>query len=131
MTHRAQHGWSLLEVLVALMVLSVGLLGLSALHWRTVQHSHAIMGQTLATLHAQDAAELLWLQPCWNRTQAQATLEAWAQAPRALPEWNATWQWHTSTNGWGRLHINQTWARHAQPYRLTLTTPMRECHSTP
>jgi len=131
MTNHAQHGWSLLEVLVALMVLSVGLLGLSALHWRTVQHSHAIMGQTLATLHAQDAAERLWLLPCWNPSQAQTSLEAWAQQPQALPDWHATWDWHTSTSGWARLHISQTWGRQAQPYGLTLTAPMRACHTTP
>jgi prepilin-type N-terminal cleavage/methylation domain-containing protein len=131
MMHRAQHGWSLLEVLVALVVLSVGLLGLSALHWRTVQHSHAIMGQTIATLHAQDAAEQLWLLPCWNSAHAQTTLEAWAQANGALPDWQATWQWHTGTDGWARLHITQTWARHARPYGLTLTTPMRACQTTP
>lgn len=126
-----QQGWSLLEVLVALMVLSVGLLGLSALHWRTVQHSHAIMGQTLATLLAQDAAEQLWLLPCWNHTQAQATLEAWAQAPRALTDWSPKSWLNPSTSGWARLHIIQTWARHPQPYGLTMTIPMHECQTTP
>ena len=130
MMHREQHGWSLLEVLVALMVLSLGLLGLSSLHWRTVNHSHAVMGQTLATLLAQDAAEQLWLLPCWNHTQAQATLEAWAQASGALPDWHATWRWDTSTSGWARLHIEQTWARHTQPYGLTFTTPMHACQPT-
>lgn len=125
-----QQGWSLLEVLVALMVLSVGLLGLSALHWRTVQHSHTVWGQTLATLNAQDAAERLWLLPCWNASQAQASVEAWAQQAQALPEWQATWQWHTSPNGWVRLQIEQTWARHPQPYGLSFTTPMHACVTT-
>ena len=131
MMRRAQQGWSLLEVLVALMVLSVGLLGLSTLHWRTVQHSHAVMGQTLATLHAQDAAERQWLKACWNNDQATAILEIWMLQPKPLTDWQASHEWHSNASGWKRLHINQTWARQAQPYGLTLTTPLRTCHTTP
>ena len=121
----------MLEVLVALMVLSVGLMGLSTLHWRTGQHSHAVMGQTIATLQAQDAAEQLWLLPCWNAAQAESALGAWEQQMTALPEWKATWQWHTSTRGWARLHIDQVWARQAQPYSLTFTIPMSPCRTAP
>lgn len=128
----AQQGASLLEVLVALVVLSVGLLGLTALHWRTVQHSHAIMGQTLATLHAQHAAEQLWLQTCWNATQAENSLKHWAQnPPSTLPDWLATWQWHPSNTGWIRLSITQQWARLPHPFVLTFTAPTPPCRSTP
>lgn len=121
----------MLEVLVALMVLSVGLMGLSTLHWRNLHHSHAVMGQTIATLQAQDAAEQLWLLPCWNAAQAESALGAWGLQKTALPEWKATWQWHTSTRGWARLHIDQVWARQAQPYSLTFTIPMSPCRTAP
>jgi Tfp pilus assembly protein PilV len=129
---QVEQGASLLEVLVAIMVLSVGLLGLTALHWRTVQQSHAVIGKTLATLHAQDAAERLWLHPCWNVTQAETALHHWAQRPPpTLPDWHATWQWHSNHTGWARLHITQHWARQPQPFTLTFTAPASPCHSTP
>lgn len=128
----SQQGASLLEVLVALMVLSVGLLGLTALHWRTVQHSHAIMGQTLATLHAQDAAEQLWLHTCWNATQAENSLQHWAQnPPPTLPDWHASWQWHSNNTGWTRLQITQQWARLPQPFVLTFSAPTPPCRNAP
>ena len=130
-TH-SQRGVSLLEVLVALMVLSVGLLGLSALHWRTAQQSHAIMGQSLAALHAQDAAERLWLLSCWNATQGEKTLEDWAKnPPPTLPDWQATWLWHTSNTGGVQLQIIQQWARLPEPFQLTFTVPTPVCRSTP
>lgn len=125
-------GWSLLEVMVALMVLSVGLLGLMALHWRSVQQSHIVMGQTLASLHAQNVAEQMWLETCWNATQAEQRLLTWAQQPPpTLAEWQASWVWHTSHSGWARLEISQQWARMPEPFVLTFTLPTPPCQRTP
>lgn len=125
-------GWSLLEVLVALMVLSVGLMGLMTLHWRSVQQSHIVMGQTLASLHAQNVAEQMWLETCWNATQAEHRLQTWSQQPHpTLAEWQASWAWHTSHAGWTRLEISQQWARMPEPFVLTFTLPTPPCKLTP
>lgn len=74
-------GFSLVEVLVAVVVLAVGLLGLAALQIKGLQSAHAAYQRTLASIIAQDAAERLWL----------------ARASGASPstvqtQWLANWQ---------------------------------------
>lgn len=47
-------------MLVALMVLSIGLLGVAAIQLKSLQSAHAGYQRALASLAAQDAVELLW-----------------------------------------------------------------------
>jgi len=61
MRKRSQFGISLIEVMVALVVLSIGLLGLALLQLRSLQNTHAAYQVTLATAMATDAEERLWL----------------------------------------------------------------------
>lgn len=49
-----QHGFSLMEVLVALLVLSIGLLGLAALQTTGLKFNHQSYERTQATLQAYD-----------------------------------------------------------------------------
>lgn len=56
------HGFTLLEALIALVVLSVGLLGVAALQLKSVQSSHLSYNRSIATLAAQDAVERLWAE---------------------------------------------------------------------
>lgn len=55
-----QRGFTLLEVLVAIVVLALGLLGLAALQMNGLQSAHSSYQRSVATLSAQDAAERLW-----------------------------------------------------------------------
>jgi type IV pilus assembly protein PilV len=55
--HVAADGFSLIEVLVALVVLSVGLLGLAALQTNAVQFNHDAYLRSQATLLAYDIAD--------------------------------------------------------------------------
>ena len=59
---RASHrsGFTLLEALVALLVLSSGLLGVAAMQTRSLQGAHASVQWGIADLAAQDARERLW-----------------------------------------------------------------------
>ncbi|MCJ8287667.1 MULTISPECIES: type IV pilus modification protein PilV [unclassified Halomonas] len=57
---RSQAGFSLLEALVALVLLSVGLLGVAGMQLRSLQSAHSSIQRSLADLAAQDARELLW-----------------------------------------------------------------------
>ncbi|MBY5970152.1 type IV pilus modification protein PilV [Halomonas denitrificans] len=59
-TPARQRGFSLLEALVALLLLSVGLLGIAGLQLRSLQGAHSSIQRSLADLAAQDARELLW-----------------------------------------------------------------------
>ncbi len=54
-------GFTLLEVLIALLVLSVGALGSAALQLHALQATHSAYQHSLATLMASDAGERLWL----------------------------------------------------------------------
>ena len=58
LTHR-QYGFSLLEVLVALLVLSVGLMGLASLQTLGLRQGHAGYLRSQATVLAGDIAERL------------------------------------------------------------------------
>lgn|GEM_PF-872073 len=57
---RACPGFSLLETLIALLVLSVGALGSVALQLHALQATHSAYQRTLASLIAADAGERLW-----------------------------------------------------------------------
>lgn len=54
-------GFTLIEALVAILVLSLGLLGASAIQLKALQTSHVSFQRTIATMAAQDAVERLWV----------------------------------------------------------------------
>lgn len=55
-----QRGFTLIEALVALLVLSIGLLGVAAMQLEALQGAHAAYQRSIASLAAQDAQERLW-----------------------------------------------------------------------
>jgi type IV pilus assembly protein PilV len=55
--HQAQRGFTLIEVLVAVLVLSIGLLGLAALQATSLRFNHSAYMRTQATILAQDIAD--------------------------------------------------------------------------
>lgn len=57
----ACRGFSLLETLIALLVLSIGALGNVALQLHALQVTHSAYQRTLASLIAADAGERLWM----------------------------------------------------------------------
>ncbi len=57
---RTSSGFTLLETLIALVVLSVGALGCVALQLKALQATHSAYQRSLASLIAADAGERLW-----------------------------------------------------------------------
>ena len=55
-------GFTLVEALVSLLVLSLGLLGVAGMQLKALQSAHAGYQRSVATLAAQDAQERLWAQ---------------------------------------------------------------------
>lgn len=55
-----QCGFTLIEALVALLVLSIGMLGVAAMQLKSLQGAHAAYQRSIASLAAQDAQERLW-----------------------------------------------------------------------
>lgn len=56
-TNTAQQGFTLVEVMVALVIFSVGLLGLAGLQMAGTQSNHNAMMRTIATQNAYDMSE--------------------------------------------------------------------------
>ncbi|MGE4534171.1 type IV pilus modification protein PilV [Halomonas sp.] len=62
MTRHRQSGFTLIEVLVALLVLAIGMLGVAAMQLKAVQGAHMAYQRSIASLAAQDAQERLWAE---------------------------------------------------------------------
>jgi type IV pilus assembly protein PilV len=79
------HGATLIEVLVAVVVLSVGLLGIAALQLKGLQSAHAAYQRTVATIIAHDAVERLWVARA-----AGAAIDAGAVQSGWLAHWRTS-----------------------------------------
>lgn len=86
---RGQRGLSLIEVLVAVVILAIGLLGVAGVQVVSLQQTNNANIRTVANLHAQEVAELLRV----NGGQALANAEMTALNTRLkgnLADDNAT-----------------------------------------
>lgn len=81
----SQSGFTLLEVLVAVLVLSFGMLGLAAMQLKGLQSSHLSYQRTLATTAANDAVERLWVK-LWDAPESCPD-----PAVDVINEWHDAW----------------------------------------
>lgn len=76
-----QRGFTLIEALVALLVLSIGMLGVAAMQLKSLQGAHAAYQRSIASLAAQDAQERLWADmeglECPDRAVVNGEDESW------------------------------------------------------
>lgn len=82
MTSSRQRGFTLVEALVALLVLSFGLLGVAAMQLKSLQSAHAGYQRSVASLAAMDAQERTWaklaeLGRCPNGSEVASISTAW------------------------------------------------------
>jgi prepilin-type N-terminal cleavage/methylation domain-containing protein len=57
-------GFTLIEVLVTLVVISIGMLSVAQLQARALQHSHSSLQRTVAVVQANDLLERMWSGYC-------------------------------------------------------------------
>ena len=77
-------GFSLLEVLIAVLVVSIGMLGVSAMQLKGLQSSSHSYQRTLASVAAQDAIERLWIELWEDPTSCPA--------PSSIQsDWTSNW----------------------------------------
>ncbi|WP_225781646.1 type IV pilus modification protein PilV [Xenophilus sp. Marseille-Q4582] len=103
---RHARGFSLIEVLVSVLLLSLGLLGLIGLQARTMEMSGEAEDRNRAAMLADDAASLMWMQR--SVTLDADTLTAWENAVAAqLPNGEGS---ITSVSGEpDRVDVTITW----------------------
>lgn len=84
-------GFSLIEVLITMLVVSIGLLGVAALQAKSLQHAYASYQRTLATVQANDAVERLWARVCDLPDELSDIedewVDEWEDDPR-MPDWD-------------------------------------------
>jgi type IV pilus assembly protein PilV len=90
---RHTQGFSLLEVLVAIVVLSVGLLGIAGLQIASLQSANATYQRSIANMQAQDLIDRLWGSAC-RHTVIFPTIRS---------EWITTHQNHPILLNWGKV----------------------------
>ena len=89
MTVSRSKGFTLIEALVAVLVLSIGLLGVAAMQLKALQSAHVSYQRTTATLAAQDAVERLWIN------LGEKTVQDCPTAGTAgLQDWKDDWSAH-------------------------------------
>lgn len=130
-------GFSLIEVLVAMAVLSIGLLSLAALQASAVRHALGSFQHSVAKLHMLDAVERLWASRCVVLDgHALDTLKAQWQTAQAhhpgqlyLPGWQGSIARVSSTGDpIGTFQVVVQWA--GKPTRLGEQAPTHEISQT-
>ncbi|MDI5922439.1 type IV pilus modification protein PilV [Halomonas sp. LR5S13] len=72
-------GFTLLEALLAVLVLSIGLLGVAGMQLKAMQSAQVAYQRSIATLAAQDAVERLWASVAANDgICSSASIDDWA-----------------------------------------------------
>ncbi len=87
MNRHAQSGFTLLEALIALLVLSIGLLGVAAMQLRALQSAHMGYQRAVVSLAAIDAQERAWA----GLAQSPASARACPQANTMTADWRIQW----------------------------------------
>lgn len=112
MKNGSMGGFTLLEVLVALLVLSFGFLGIAAMQIKSMQAAHVSYQRSIASLAAQDAGERLWAELANNPPVCPTsdTGDAWSVA------WYDEWSQHLT----GLIHDADTMAKSDCTYTVTV-----------
>ena len=118
-TRSKRSGFTLLEVLIALVVLSIGMFGVLSLQAKSLQYSYASYQRTLAGLHAKDLVERLWGSACMIPGSGNANANAIRDNWRTLHDGTTTNGLRSLPNWTGDLTISGT--QPTRRYTVTIT----------
>ncbi len=113
-----QKGISLIEVMIALVVISIGLIGMAAMQMNTLQFVHSAHYRSMATTVALDLEERLWLEIADSDLEGcpDVTLADGSAADDLLAHWSRDNVGGEGANAW-----NWSNARMLKVPNLTLT----------
>lgn len=94
----SQKGFSLIEALIALVVLSIGLMGVAAMQLKALQSATAGYQRSVATLAAVDAQERLWAELA-ELAEGESCQDISESALTAVREEWETW-WRDDDASW-------------------------------
>ena len=80
--HSMARGFALLEIMIAMLVGAVALLGLGTLQLKTLQSAYSSLDYTIATIHANNLIEGVWSDLCANKVSGAvytSTVQSWRQ----------------------------------------------------
>ena len=80
--HSVAPGFALLEIMIAMLVGAVALLGLGTLQLKTLQAAYSSLDYTIATIHANNLVEGVWSNLCANQASGAvytSTVQSWRQ----------------------------------------------------
>lgn len=118
-----QSGLSLIEVMVSIVIMSVGLLGVAGLQLKALKNTYASFQRSVATLQAQDLSDRLWASTCIFSNSAQLDLikGEWQAAHNtsaatklSMPDWAGDFTYTAATNqflitiSWSDVMVNQS-----------------------
>lgn len=84
-------GFSLIEVLITMVVISIALLGVGILQIKAMQYSYASYQRSVATIQANDLVERLWAGMCALPASRAAIAAEWVTTnTNSLPSWSGT-----------------------------------------
>ncbi len=97
-------GLTMIEVLIALAILSLGLAGLASMHLGSLQYVHSAYYRSLASTIALDLEERLWLELADHETVAcpDTGIGEGSTAESLIADWTRTavgdedWNWSTA-----------------------------------
>jgi type IV pilus assembly protein PilV len=131
-TARREGGFSLFEVLITVVVISIGLLGLAGLQFAGLRAVNNAQDHTQATLLAQDIAERIHANPGSNYggislessssvSPQVCDISQACDPPRLLAYDKYQWQQMIGQPLLPNLHINIDYNSSKDTYKLTLT----------
>jgi type IV pilus modification protein PilV len=121
----SQHGFALLEALIAMFITAGVLLGLGVLHLKSVQQSALTTQRTIATMQANDLIDRMWASVCSLDDTSGQLNEATTGTMRAIEtqwknRWKITGSSFTPSSAQKALHNRMTeWSGSLQPIRET------------
>lgn len=108
---RSSAGFTLIEALVALLVLAIGMLAVAGLQVFSLQSSQSSFQRSVAVVQANDLVERLWADICSLPDSSDAVRDDWRTEYQGaqLPGWEGDLSLEEQSDGSLRYEINVRW----------------------